>query len=105
MSEVVVAEAAGLIVRTRCDEDRRQQEITLTDSGRRRAEELIEKRRAFEGEGLALPPTTTSGISLSCSTGLADNPKESRESGGVRLCLKSKRKTMAHLSLGRSSRP
>lgn len=54
MSEVVAKlEAAGLIVRTRCDEDRRQQEITLTDSGRGRAEELIEKRRAFEGECLA----------------------------------------------------
>lgn len=54
MSEVVAKlETAGLIVRSRSDEDRRQQEITLTSEGRERAEVLIEQRRAFEEECLA----------------------------------------------------
>ena len=54
MSEVVAKlEAAGLIVRSRSDEDRRQQEITLTSKGRERAEVLIERHRAFEEECLA----------------------------------------------------
>lgn len=54
MSEVVAKlECAGLISRTRCDEDRRQQEITLTPEGEVRAQEIIEDRRAFEQECLA----------------------------------------------------
>ena len=54
MSEVVAKlETAGLIVRSRSDEDRRQQEITLTEKGRERAEVLIERREAFEDECLA----------------------------------------------------
>lgn len=54
MSEVLAKlESAGLIERTRCDEDRRQLDIALTDEGRTRADELIEKRRKFEGDCIA----------------------------------------------------
>ena len=54
MSEILAKlEASGLIVRTRCDEDRRQLDIALTDAGKVRAEELIERRTEFEQECLA----------------------------------------------------
>lgn len=46
-------ECAGLVSKTRSDEDRRQLEITLTPAGVARAEELIERRREFEGQCLA----------------------------------------------------
>lgn len=49
ISEVLAKlEAAGLVQRTRSDEDRRQLDIALTAEGQARAEELIEERRSFE---------------------------------------------------------
>lgn len=49
ISEVLAKlECAGLINRTRSDEDRRQLEISLTQEGEARAQELIEQRREFE---------------------------------------------------------
>ncbi|MBQ9315355.1 MAG: MarR family transcriptional regulator [Atopobiaceae bacterium] len=45
-------ECAGLITRTRSDEDRRQLDIALTQGGTTRAEELIERRREFERQCL-----------------------------------------------------
>lgn len=54
MSEVLAKlEASGLIERTRSDEDRRQLDIALTDEGRTRADELIEKHKAFESSCMA----------------------------------------------------
>lgn len=54
ISEVLAKlECAGLIERTRSDEDRRQLDIALTEEGTSRAEELIEERRAFEAQCLA----------------------------------------------------
>ena len=53
ISEVLCKlEGAGLIERTRSDEDRRQLDIALTDAGNARAECLIEKRREFEAQCL-----------------------------------------------------
>lgn len=53
ISEVLAKlEAAGLVRRTRSDEDRRQLDIALTADGEARATELIEERRAFEAECL-----------------------------------------------------
>ena len=46
-------ECAGLITRTRSDEDRRQLDIALTQEGTTRAEELIERRREFERQCLS----------------------------------------------------
>ena len=59
ISEVLCKlEGAGLIARTRSDEDRRQLDIALTDEGRVRAQKLVEERRAFEAQCLAcLEPT------------------------------------------------
>ena len=48
-------ECAGLITRTRSDEDRRQLDIALTQEGTTRAEELIERRREFERQCLSCP--------------------------------------------------
>ena len=54
ISEVVSKlECAGLISKTRSDEDRRQVEIALTQEGVTRAQELIERRREFEGQCIA----------------------------------------------------
>ena len=54
ISEVVAKlECAGLISKTRSDEDRRQVEIALTQEGVTRAQELIERRREFEGQCIA----------------------------------------------------
>ncbi len=53
-SEVLAKlECAGLIERTRSDEDRRQLDIALTQEGMARATELIEQRHAFEDRCLA----------------------------------------------------
>ncbi|MBQ6523205.1 MAG: MarR family transcriptional regulator [Atopobiaceae bacterium] len=54
LSEVLAKlEGAGLIERTRSDEDRRQLDIALTDEGAQRARTLIDRRRRFEGACLA----------------------------------------------------
>lgn len=54
LSEVLAKlEGAGLIERTRSDEDRRQLDIALTDEGAQRARTLIDRRRRFEGTCLA----------------------------------------------------
>lgn len=54
LSEVLAKlEYAGLIERTRSEEDRRQLEISLTSEGRRRADQDIEFRKEFEGHCLS----------------------------------------------------
>lgn len=54
LSEVLAKlEGAGLIRRTRSDEDRRQLDIVLTDEGRLQADEHIEWRRDFESRALS----------------------------------------------------
>ncbi len=54
LSEVLAKlEGAGLIRRTRSDEDRRQLDIVLTDEGRLQADERIEWRRDFESRALS----------------------------------------------------
>ena len=54
ISEVVAKlECAGLVAKTRSDEDRRQMEIALTEAGDARAQELIGRRRKFEAQCLA----------------------------------------------------
>ena len=54
ISEVLAKlECAGLIERTRSDEDRRQLDIALTAEGTSRAEDLIGERKAFEEQCLA----------------------------------------------------
>ena len=54
ISEVLAKlECAGLIERTRSDEDRRQLDIALTSEGKSRAEGLVEERREFEAQCLA----------------------------------------------------
>ena len=54
LSEVLTKlECAGLIQRTRSDEDRRQLDIALTQEGEARARMFVEKRRAFEAQCLA----------------------------------------------------
>ena len=53
VSEVLAKlECAGLIARSRSDEDRRQMDIELTEAGRARAEDHIEERRRFEAQCL-----------------------------------------------------
>lgn len=53
ISEVLAKlETAGLVQRTRSDEDRRQLDIALTADGEARAQELVERRRSFEAECL-----------------------------------------------------
>ena len=54
MSEVLSKlEAEGLIIRTVSETDRRQLDVRLTESGKRRAEELRQERAAFERKALA----------------------------------------------------
>ncbi len=49
LSEVLAKlEAEGLVERTRSDEDRRQQQVALTEEGSRRACEIQGKKRSFE---------------------------------------------------------
>ena len=54
LSEVLAKmECAGLIERTRSEDDRRQLDIALTDEGEERAEKVIEERQVFESTCLS----------------------------------------------------